>query len=82
MSDARNLGPLTLGLSLGGVLLAVAVSMMGNYWERDLTMHGFGVFAAAQVAAIGLGIMARDRLAKTAALIAGVLLVGSLAFLA
>lgn len=82
MSDMLKLGPLALGISLGGVLLAVVIAMSGRLWGENFYALAHLVFAAAQVAAIVLGVMSRDRMGRAAAITSGVLLVGSLMFVA
>jgi len=81
MTDALYLGPISLCISLAGVMLAVSIGMTGQFLDRNWTMYGYGVFAAAQIAAIVLGLMSHERLGRATAAVASVLLVASLATL-
>ncbi len=74
---------LALTLSLGGVLLGIAVAMVGRVYEQNFTMHGYGVFVAFSIAAIVLGTITRSSaIGKTALITSSILLVGSLGIIA
>ena len=74
-----RLDRLALILSLGGVLLGIAVAMIGSMFNHNFTMHGYGVFSAFSVAAIVLGAITRtSAFGKTAMITYSILLVGSL----
>lgn len=73
---------LALTLSLAGVLLGIAVAMVGRVCEQNFTMHGYGVFVAFSIAAIVLGAITRTSAnGKTALIISTVLLIGSIGIL-
>ena len=75
-------GKLALALSLGGVVLAVAIGLLARLAGYRADMPAYLVFLAFQVAAIVLGLIARRTpLGKTAAITAAVLAVGSLTLL-
>lgn len=82
MSTEKNsfsLDRLALTLSLAGVLLGIAVAMVGRGYEQNFTMHGYGVFVAFSIAAIVLGAITRSSvIGKTALITSSILLVGSL----
>ena len=83
MSNAKNLGRIALYIGLVGLLLAVFVGMLGRLIERDLRGLAFLVFVGAQVAAIVLGLMARNTpFGKAAAITSSALLIGSLTMVA
>ena len=74
---------LALTLSLGGVLLGIAVAMVGRVYEQNFTMHGYGVFVAFSIAAIVLGAITRSSvIGKTALITSSILLVGSIGIIA
>ena len=84
MTDIKGIpmDKLALAVCLGGVLLALAVAMVGKILDHNFTMIAYGIFVAFQVAALVLGILTRARpMGKTAAFTSGVLLVGSLLFI-
>lgn len=77
-----SLDRLALTLSLAGVLLGIAVAMVGRVYEQNFTMHGYGVFVAFSVAAIILGAITRSSaIGKTALITSSILLIGSIAIL-
>ena len=79
----RSLDKLALDLGLGGVVVAILVTMIGRMLGHDLAMMAYGVFVAFQAAAIVLGIITRATpMGKTATITSGVLLVGSVMLLA
>ena len=74
-----SLDRLALTLSLAGVLLGIAVAMVGRVYEQNFTMHGYGVFVAFSIAAIVLGAITRSSvIGKTALITSSILLIGSL----
>jgi hypothetical protein len=80
MTDTKQypMDKLALVLCLGGVLVAAAVAMLGKSLNRDFVMIAYSIFVTFQVAALVLGVVTRATpLGKTAAITAGVLLVGS-----
>jgi len=82
-SPPTNLDRLALAIGLGGVLVAVVIAMIGQLLGHNFVMPGFGVFAAAQVAAIVLGVITRASLiGRAAAITSGILLVASVLFVA
>jgi len=82
MSTEKHSFPLdrlALTLSLAGVLLGIAIAIMGRIYEHDFTMHGYGVFVSLSVAAIVLGTITRSSvIGKTALITSSILLIGSL----
>lgn len=48
------LNRLAVTLTLAGVLLGIAVSVVGRVYEQNFTMHAYGVFVAFSIAAIVL----------------------------
>ena len=77
-----SLDRLALTLSLAGVLLGIAVSMVGRVYEQNFTMHGYGVFVAFSIAAIVLGAITRTSvIGKTALITSSILLIGSIGIL-
>lgn len=79
----KNLDRLALAIGLGGVLAAALFAIIGSLLGQDFVMIGFGVFAAAQIAAIILGIITRASvLGRAAAITSSILLVASTLFLA
>ena len=77
-----SLDRLALTLSLAGVLLGVAVAMVGRVSEQNFTMHGYGVFVAFSIAAIVLGAITRSSvIGKTALITSSILLIGSIGIL-
>ena len=54
-------------LSMAGVLLGIAVAMVGCIYEQNFTMYGYGVFVAFSIAAIVIGAITRSSvIGKTA----------------
>lgn len=77
-----SLDRLALALSLAGVLLGIAVAMVGRVYEQNFSMHGYGVFVAFSVAAIVLGGITRSSaIGKTALITSSILLIGSIGIL-
>ena len=73
---------LGLTLSLAGVLLGIAMSMLGRVYEQNFTMHGYGVFVAFSIAAIFLGAIARTSvIGKTGLNTSSMFLIGSIGIL-
>ena len=69
-------------LSLAGVLLGIAVAMVGCIYEQNFTMNGYSVFVAFSIAAIVLGAITRTSvIGKTALITSSILLVGSIGML-
>lgn len=82
-SIPKNLDRLALAIGLSGVLVAVLIAAAGKLLGHDFAMPGFGVFAAAQVAAIVLGFITRTSLiGRAAAITSSILLVGGVLFIA
>ncbi len=85
MSTEKTSIPLdrvALILSLAGVLLGIAVAMVGRIYEQNFTMHGYGVFVAFSIAAIVLDAITRSSVVgKTALITSSILLVGSIGML-
>ncbi len=78
----KSTDKLALALCLGGVLIAVAVAIVGRLFGQNFTMMAYGIFVAFQIAALVLGMVARSKpLGKTAAITSGVLLVASVLFI-
>jgi len=78
-----NLDRIALAIGLGGVLVAALIAIVGKLLGHDFAMIAFGVFAAAQIAAIVLGIITRTSLiGRSAAITSSILLVGSVLFVA
>ena len=74
-----HIDKIALGLTLGGVVLAVAIAILGRLLDENLSGSAFIVFIAFQIAALVLGIITRSTpLGKTAAITSSVLLLGSL----
>ena len=85
MSDATttDLDRIALAIGLGGVPVAVLIAISGKLLGHDFAMIAFGVFAAAQVASIVLGVMTRASLiGRCAAITSSILLAGSMLFVA
>lgn len=84
-AEARKqaqMGMLALVVCLGGLVLAVTIAALGRHMERDATMAGFGVFIAAQVAALVLGILSRrEPMGNATRIISAIFLVASLIWL-
>jgi hypothetical protein len=77
-----SLDRLALTLSLAGVLLGIAVAMVGRVYEQNFAMYGYGVFVAFSVAAIVLGAITRSSaIGKTALITSSILLIGSVGIL-
>lgn len=77
-----SLDRVALTLSLAGVLLGIAVAMVGRIYEQHFTMHGYGVFVAFSIAAIVLGAITRSSvIGKTALITSSILLIGSIGIL-
>ena len=80
MTDANqtSMDKVALALCLGGVVVAVAVAMIGSILDLHFTKMAYVIFVAFQIAALVLGIVTRSRpLGKSAAITSGVLLIGS-----
>jgi hypothetical protein len=78
----NSMAKLAFGLCLGGVILAVAVTIVTKSLGGDGTLMAYCIFAAFQIAALVLGVVTRaNPLGKTAAISSAMLLVGSLAFI-
>lgn len=81
-STLKHLDRLALTIGLGGVVLAALIAMLGIMLGYEFRMIAFGVFSAAQVGAIVLGIMTRASLiGRAAAITSSILLVCSVLFL-
>jgi|LakMenEpi03Aug12_release.lakeMendotaPanAssembly.Ray.scaffolds.fasta_scaffold527210_2 hypothetical protein len=66
-------------LSLAGVLLGIAVAMVGCIYEQNFTTYGYGVFVAFSIAAIVLGAITRSSvIGKTALVTPSILRFGSI----
>lgn len=77
-SNPSHLDRLALAIGLGGLILGVLIAMTGSLLGHNFTMLGFGVFAAAQVAAIVLGLITRASIVgRAAAITSSILLAGS-----
>jgi hypothetical protein len=85
MSTEKTSLPLdrvALTLSLVGVLLGIAVAMVGRICEHNFTMHGYGVFVAFSITAIVLGAITRTSvIGKTALITSSILLISSISIL-
>ena len=81
-TNQTSMDKAALALCLGGVLVAIAMAMIGRILGHNFSMMAYGIFISFQIAALVLGIVTRSQpLGKTAAITSGVLLMGSLAFL-
>ncbi len=77
--NESTVGKLALALSLGGVVLALAIGMLARLAGYQANMPAYLLFLAFQVAAFVLGLVGRKTpLGKAAAITAAVLLVSSL----
>ncbi len=77
-----SLDRVALTLSLAGVLLGIAVAMVGRIYEQKVTMHRYGVFVAFSIAAIVLGAITQSCvIGKTALITSSILLIGSIGIL-
>ena len=82
-STPKHLDRLALAIGLGGVIVAAMIAIIGKLIGYDFAMIALGVFAAAQIAAIVLGIITRaSLLGRSAAITSSILLLGSVLFVA
>jgi len=82
-TDKTWMDKLALGLCVGGVVVAIGVAMLGKILGHNFTMLAYGIFVAFQIVALVLGVITRSKpLGKPAAISSGVLLLGSLFFIA
>ena len=81
--EKRSLDKLAFGLCIAGIILAAVIAILGRLLNQDYTMIAYGTFVGLEVMALVLGIVSRAQpLGKTSAIASGILLVGSVAFLA
>jgi hypothetical protein len=81
LTERKALDKLAFGTCLAGVVGAAAIALLGRMLNEDLSMIAYGTFVGLEVIALVLGIVSRARpLGKASAIAAGILLVGSIAF--
>ncbi len=80
MDDSRkSYGALALGLSLGGLVLAVLIGMLARFLGHNADMPAYLVFLGFQIGAFVLGIVSRrEILGKTAYITSAVFAAASL----
>lgn len=84
--EEKSYGKIALGLSLGGVVLAVLVALLANYVKpgsaRSVAIISYLVFFTFQISAFILGFIAKDDVvAKVACITSASLFILSFAFL-
>lgn len=81
-TDHPNLGIVSLAMAVGGVILPVLVGFVASLLHHDLRTGAYLVFLAFEVAALSIGIVARQQqLGRAGIIVASLFLLLSLPFL-